>query len=322
MKKIIVSIFIIGLILTGCNKEHSPEETLTIQLIAPAGGPTLAVQGLLEEDLLESYNVNLEFEMITSTDALAAKLVSGEADMAIVPTNLASNLYNKDVDYVVGAVVVWGNLYLIGNQPIDSLEDLKGKSIYTFGQGLTPDIVLKYIFSQNNINLEEEVDLNYISGASGVAPLFLSGDAEIALVPEPILSTILTKKPETEILVDLQGKWAENVDDNSSYPQSVLVINRNLVDNHADLVHNFIKEIEKSINYANENPEKLGDLAESNEIGLTKGIVVKSIPRMNMKLVTAQDAKEEIFDYLGIIEDFNPKAIGGAVPDEDFFIQE
>lgn len=327
MKKIVSIVVMIGLILSiimvsGCSKATTRlEDTVNIKFITPAGGPTLAVLSMLEQDLQEKYNVNLEFEMVSATDVLAADLISGSVDMAIIPTNLAANLYNQGVDYKIGGVAVWGNLYLIANKDIESIEDLKGMEITTFGQGLTPDIIFNYILESNGLKQGSNVNLNYLAGASAVAPLFISGQTNVALVAEPMLSTIMIKKPDTKIVLDLQEEWAHITTSGQSYPQAVVVINSNFVDNQRNAVDFILKELENSIKYANNNPHELGELAQKYETGLTKEVVANSIRGMNLNYISAAESKDTINAYLAILKDFNEKSIGGKLPDETIYME-
>jgi NitT/TauT family transport system substrate-binding protein len=326
MKKNVILVLVISLILsiatiTGCQKSTGKlEDTVNVKLVTPAGGPTLAVLPMLEQDLKEKYNINLEFEMVSSPSVLSSDIVSNSVDMAIIPTNLAANLYNKGTDYKIGGVAVWGNLYLIANKEIESINDIKGEEVATFGQGLTPDIIFNYILDNKGID-KDAMKLNYLPGASAVAPLFISGKTNVALVPEPMLSTILLKKPKTKIILDLQEEWAKMTKSGKSYPQAVLVINSKFVDNYKNVVDIIVKELQSSITYANENPDKLGELAEKYETGLTKKVVTNSIKGMNLDYKSATDVKEIIESYLSILKDYNEKSIGGKLPDEKIYME-
>lgn len=321
IRNILVTILILSIALIGgCSKDSKKlDDTVNVKLVTPAGGPTLAVLSMLEQDLLGEYNIELDFEMVSATNSLSADLISETIDIAIIPTNLAANLYNQGVDYKIGGVAIWGNLYLIANEEM-SLQDIKGKEITTFGQGLTPDIIFNYLLEENGIDPTKDVKLNYLAGVSAVAPMFISGQTDIALVAEPMLSTIKMKKPDTKIVLDLQKEWANIPTNGQSYPQAVVVINSKFVDNQQKAVELILDELNNSIKFANENPQELGDLAEKYEIGLTRDVVAGSIVGMNINYVSAKDAKDTIIKYLNILKDFNEKSVGGKLPDETIYM--
>ena len=174
MKKMMIYIIICAMLLTfivGCGKSDKLDEVTKIVIVTPAGGPTLAILPMLEEDLLEKYNIEIDFKMVSAVNAISADLVSENIDVAIIPTNLASNLYNKGVNYKIAGIATWGNVFLIGNEKIESIEDIKGKEITSFGQGLTPDLIFKYLLKENGIDAEKDIKINYLAGVSAVAPM-------------------------------------------------------------------------------------------------------------------------------------------------------
>ena len=113
-------------------------DTETVRLIVPSGA-TLATVALLHSDsIADGFDVDLE--VIKSSDILAARLISGEADFAVIPTNLAAVLYNKGTGIRMAGPSIWGLNYIVTSEDIDGIEGLKGRSVNMIGRGLTPDI--------------------------------------------------------------------------------------------------------------------------------------------------------------------------------------
>ena len=173
MKKIsfIATISLIIILATGCaskvtetiqetpvntvnenNQEEVSIENISVNVAAPTGAPTLSMIKMFKENPSFGDHVEINYESINSPDLLASRIISGEVDIAVVPTNLAASLYNRGIDYKLAASVVWGVLYVVGNEEINDWESLRGKEIHTIGRGLTPDIVLRYILSSNGID--------------------------------------------------------------------------------------------------------------------------------------------------------------------------
>mgnify|MGYP000228858012 FL=1 len=109
-----------------------------------------------------------------------------ESDIGIVPSNLAGQLYNKNLNYKIIGTVGWGSFYIISREDIGDIKDLKGKEIYTIGKGLTPDIILQSILEENGINPDKDLKINYLSGGNELAPLYLAGKINIAMISEPV----------------------------------------------------------------------------------------------------------------------------------------
>lgn len=298
----------------------SSSESFNINVVAPGGAPLLTMIKMFEEQPSLSENINITYEQVASPDLLSSKVMNGEADIAIVPTNLASVLYNKGAEYTLCASTVWGVQYLIGTEEINSIEDLKGKEIYTFAKGMTPTIVLNYILSENNIDVENDLTLNYFNSAQEIASAYIAGECDIAVVSEPMLTNIMTKKPETKILLDFQEEWAK-LNDGQSYPQASLIISNELINDNKDFVDAFLAEYKNSIDWLYTDTETAGEYSEILETGMTKDTVVNGIDRTNIKYVSAVDSKDSINQYLTIISEFNESAIGNNLPNDDFFYE-
>ncbi|WP_099191363.1 ABC transporter substrate-binding protein [Tepidibacter mesophilus] len=326
MKKIlslILGLVIVVVLFVGCtstNEQIQKESTpLNIKVATPAGTPTISMIKMFKENPSIDNNVSISYESVKSTDILSSKILSNEADIFIVPTNLAANLYNKNSGYKIAASTVWGTFYLVGNQDVSNWGDLKGKEIDMIGRGLTPDAIFRYLLIQNNIDPDKDVKLNYFGGASELATNFISGKSNFSLMPEPMLTKALIKRNDSKILIDLQKEWKTNTKLNSSYPQASLIVSEKLINNHPEFVKSFLDEYEKSIDWVNQNPSEAGKYCEELDMGLSKNIVEKSIQRCNIDYVSSKNAKEAIEKYLSILFEYDSKLVGGKLVDEDFY---
>lgn len=300
-------------------KEEPKPEPLSLNIVTPAGSPAVSMAQMIKDvPELEDGTV-LNFDILASTEALKSKVIAGEADMAIVPTNLASVFYNRDIGYQVAATTVWGNLYLVSSESINDLTAIGEQEVVVFGQGLTPDILLSYLLDEKGIDMSA-MNIRYVNAASDVAPLYLTDQAPIVLIPEPMLSKVKTKK-DVHILMDLQREWSQVMGDDSSYPQASLIVKKELINDHAEAVNAFLDTYSTSIQWANDNVDMAGQYAEELELGLPKAVVAASIPGSNIMYKDAKDAKSSIHSYLGILFDKAPKTIGGKLPDDGFYYE-
>ena len=224
MKKRLASVvlLILGVLTSsGCSKPAVPKETHVLTVSVPDGIPALTMAKMIEEDTQISENISLQYTIEKTTDVLAAKVFSKEADIAIVPSNLAAQSYNKELGYKIAATGSWGSFYLISEGAIGDTDLLKEKEITTIGKNLTPDLILRHILNLKQINPDEDVTINYLNGATELAPNFIGGKAEIASVPEPMLSMIMSKKPDTHIIIDFNEEWKSAHESKNGYPHSV-----------------------------------------------------------------------------------------------------
>ncbi|WP_093372513.1 ABC transporter substrate-binding protein [Tindallia magadiensis] len=310
---------------TGIQEEaaEKPEEAeqISVKVAAPTGAPTLSMIRMFKEQPSFGDHVNIQYESVQSPDLMASRLLSGEVDIAVVPTNLAASLYHRGADFQLVASSVWGVLYMVGNEEIDQWEDLKGKDIHTLGRGLTPDIILRYVLSGNGIDPDQDVNLHYMGGATELAPAFTAGQIDLAVIPEPALTNILMNREDAVVLYNLQEEWSRLNEGYSSYPQASLIISRDLIDNQRAFVDAFLEEYESSIDWLFENRELAGEYSEELEVGMRKGAVVQGLERMNIEYQHASEAKPSIEAYIRVLLEAAPDTVGGKELDDNFYME-
>mgnify|MGYP003879810207 CR=1 FL=1 len=302
------------------NQEENVE-VKSVKFCFPNGVPALTAAKLAYEKPIIDENVQIEYELESTPDLLASKILKGEADIAIVPSNLAAQAYNKEIPYKLAGTSVWGTLYMMSTEGIESIADLKGKEIYSFGKDLTPDLVFKYVLKENGIDPDRDVYVTYLNAANEVAPAFISGKTNLAVLSEPAVTNVLMKKDDAKIVLDFNQEWSNITGIEKGYPQASLIIKADLIENHKEFVEKFIEAYIDSIAWAKENPEKLGQYAEELEFGMTKDAVVQGIDRMNMGPLYVDDMKKEYEAYYNVLLDFAPNVIGGKLPDEGFYFE-
>ncbi|TCK92737.1 NitT/TauT family transport system substrate-binding protein [Natranaerovirga hydrolytica] len=304
------------------DKEEESVETITIKVAAPAGAPTLSMIKMFKEEPDFGENIEVIYETVKSPDLMASRVVSQEVDIAVVPTNLAASLYNREVNYKIAASTVWGILYVVGNEPLNEIEGLKGETIYTMGRGLTPDIILRYVLSNNGIDPDTDVNLNYMGEASELASTFIAGNSDITLIPEPALSNIMINKEDTKIVLDLQEEWSKINDSDTAYPQASLIIKNEIIEDYPEFIEAFLNEYNNSILWLEDNVEIAGEYSQALETGLSKDAVINGLSRSNIEYKSMQESKEALETYLNILFEYSPEVIGGKLPDENFYFEQ
>jgi len=330
MKKIYSLIIVSILILSGCGtdplssdavEQSDHSEELQLKVVTPYGTPTLSMVKMMVENPVIDENTRVSYEAIESTDVLTTTLINNEADIAVVPTNLAAVMYNKEIGYKLVGTSVWGILYIVSSEDISNLEDLKGKTISALGRNVTPDAMLRYVLTENGIRPDEDVTIEYFSGASELATNYIAGESNTALMPEPVLTNVLMKREDSKVVINLQEEWQKltGLDD---YPQASMIVKESLIESNPEVVQAFIKEYSQSITWLNENPAEAGTYYESLGIGLKAPIVERAIPGCGLNYVSASEAKESIETYLGVLFEFNPQLLGGKLVDEGLYFEE
>ena len=243
------------------------------------------------------------------------------ADIAAVATNLASTLYNKTQGGVkVIAVNTMGVLYVLNNTgaEINSLADLKGRTIYTTGQGANPQYIINFLLTENGIDPENDVKIEYKAEGSELVPVWATDPEAVIIAPQPVASTITAKYEGSVQSLDLTEEW-EKVSDGSSLMMGCVVARNEFVEENPDAVSAFLVDYYQSITAAENDVEGTAALCEQYGIVASAAIAKAAIPYCNICCITGSEMKEKLTGYLQVLYDANPKSIGGAMPGEDFW---
>ncbi|HAP31900.1 MAG TPA: hypothetical protein DCQ14_02415 [Firmicutes bacterium] len=294
---------------------------LTVRVAVPDGVPALSIVRLLRERPSMGKNVTISYEVVRSPELMAARVVSGEADIAMVPTNLAAVLYNRNVPYRLVSANAWGMLYVVSSEKIRSWQDLRGKEVHTFGRGLTPDLVFRYLLTQNGLNPDRDITLKYLGSGTELAQAMIAGRVKTAVLPEPAATQVMVRRQDVSPVLDLQRAWATATGLGVSYPQASLLISNAVLNGYPEFVDRFLHEVAQSAAWVNNNPQTAGIWAEELQTGMTAKVVENALPRCNIRFVPAREARGAIEAYLRVLRDFSPEAIGGRLPSEDFYLQ-
>lgn len=305
MKRILF-ILIIVLTLVGCdNKVTSNKRFNVVALNGPTG---IGLVNMMEED---KHN----FTLLSNTDEVVAGVVKGDFEIASIPANLASTLYNKNQDVSVVAINTLGVLYVVENgDSIKSIEDLKGKTILSTGKGATPEYSLNYILEKAGII--DDVNVEFKSEHSELAGLLSQGKADIAVLPQPFVTTALEKNNNLRVALDLNEEWEKL--SNNNMITGVLIVKNSIIENNKKELDMFLEEYEKSINLSNNNIEQTAKLTEKYDI-LPENVAIKAIPECNIVYINNDEMKNLLTEYYNVLVEQNPKSIGGKLPDEKFY---
>nr|MBL0716795.1 ABC transporter substrate-binding protein [Desulfobacterales bacterium] len=238
--------------ISGFAMASSRQAPLHLKIAAVDGHSTISMIKMFVEHPVLGENVVAEYESVRSPDLIAAKAISGEVDFIIVPTNMGAKLYNKGVPYKMAAITIWGNLYLVSSQNINTWQDLKDKHIYLHAQGLSPDVVFRFLLKSHGLNPEKDVNITYLTGPHALAMSFLGGKSKISMMPEPMLSKVMKRKPDTRIVFDLQKEWQKATgSSHTGFPQGSIMIKNSILKKYPDIANRFLNKYKESIAWVN-----------------------------------------------------------------------
>lgn len=298
-------------------------EKVSVRVMAMTG-PTGMGMVKLMNDAADGQTIHdYQISLVGASDEITGKMVTGEIDIAAVPCNLASVLYQKTEGAVeVAAVNTLGVLYMLeGNsgQDIQSVADLKGKTIVTTGKGATPEYILNYILAANDLNPETDVTIAYKSEAAEVGALFQTGDVEVAMLPQPFVTSVLAQNDGVRVALDMTEEWAALQEDNTNLVTGTVIVRKAFLEEHKEVVDAFLQEYKASIDYVNQNIPEAAKLMEQYGIVAKAAVAEKAIPACNMVYMTGEEMQKNVSAYLEVLYAANPAAVGGTLPNEDFY---
>lgn len=330
MKKLLAILLALTLVfaLAGCKSndtvstapENSSETYTAVDMsVACMTGPTgIGMAKLMADSDANATENNYTFTVASAATDITGKFLNGEINIASVPTNVAATLYNKTEGKVrMLAVNTYGVLSILekGNT-IKSVADLKGKTIYSTGQGQNPEFILKYILTENGINPETDVTINFVSSEDLVAKL-ISGEAEVALAPEPAATTVMVKNQELNRALSINDEWAKVSD--SKLMMGCIIALDSYVTANEKAVEKFLEEYEKSVKFATENIDETATHCAAYNITATDVIAKKAIPTCNLCYVTGSDMKNNVNAYYNVLFNADATSVGGKLPADDLF---
>lgn len=313
--------------------ESAPVASDPVESDLPAGnpvrvtvlsGPTgVGAAKLLNDVDNGSAAQDYEYTIATANDELTAMLSNGETDIATMASNVALNYYNKTNGSVtVIALGTLGVLHILesnGGTSIQTVADLAGKTILAPGQGANPEYALRHILSENGIDPDNDVTLEFYTDASEITAKLLSGEAECAMLPVPAATAAIAKgEGKVRAALDLTEEW-DALGNGSRLIMTAAVARTEFLRENPDAVDTFLAEYAASIEYVNQNIAESAEIIAGYGITPSAGIAAKAIPQCHLVCITGADMQPAIDGYYNVLYNANPNSIGGSLPDDAFY---
>ncbi len=325
MKKttLLLLVLIIGSLLTAhpVSETVSAESGKTEVRVAALKGPTaMGLVKLMDEaennpdELDNSYSFVIE----SAPDAVTPLIAKNEVDFACIPANLAAVLYNNTGKIQVVAVNTLGVLYLVGSSDIvvNSVDDIKGRTIYSAGKGSTPQYAVETILQGYGLVDGVDVTVEWKSEHAECVAALLADSSALAVLPQPFATSALMQNGSLTLLADLNDLWKEVA--GTSLITGVTVVNKEFAAKNPEAVEDFLEEYAESAEWVNSNIEEAAELIEKADI-IKAAVAGKALDKCNIVVWTGDKLKANLSVYLEALYNQNPKSVGGSVPGEEFY---
>lgn len=299
---------------------ETSEAPETLPDLMVMSGPTgVGAAKLMADQEAAAEKVIASASVVADNEAVKNALISGEADIAAVATNMAATLANKtEGGITVLAINTMGVLYILEKgETVQTMADLKGKTVYATGQGANPEYILNYLLTQNGVE-PGEVDIQWLTAQEVVAKM-TTEEAAICMLPVPAATTVMMKDPAVRQAISLSEVWDSL--GNGALAQGCIVARTEYAEQNPNAVAAFLAAYEQSLQYMNgeASREDAAALVAQYEITANAQIAAKAIPQCNLTFVTGADMKAILESFYDVLYQANPASIGGAMPEDAFY---
>ena len=310
----------------AASSEETASEPLSatdaLRIAGLKGPTTMGLVNLLSMEADGTASMDYDLQLYGAADEIVPLLMKGELDMAAIPANLAATLYQKTSGGIEAvAVNTLGVLYVVEKgDTVQSMADLKGRTILSTGKGTTPEYVLRYLLTQNGIDPDKDVTIEYYSEATEVTAQMANTEDAIAVLPQPYVTAAGLQDDTLRVALNLTEEWNKVCD--TQLITGVTVVRTAYAEEHPEEVINFLKDYQKSVDAANDDLDGTAALCEEVGVVAKAAIAKKALPKCNIVYRIGDEMKADVNAYLQVLYDASPAAVGGKLPDANFYYTE
>lgn len=301
--------------------ETTADDDTAIRVGSLKGPTSMGLVSLMEEAKNGNTTNTYDFTMVVAADELLGKVISGELDIALIPANVASVLYNRTEGGITALNInTLGVLYVVSSDDtIKSAADLKGRTICLTGKGNTPDYVMNYLLTSNGLTAAD-VTLEYKSEPAEVAAILKEQPDAVGMLPQPFVTVATSQNEDLKIVLDCTEEWQKiQGEGGSQLVTGVTIVRNEFLANHKESVDRFLADHTASAEYANTNPEETAELIAAAGIIEKAPVALKALPYCNIACITGGELKSALEGYLNVLFEQDPASVGGTLPGEDFY---
>ncbi len=294
----------------------APAPEAAINVMALSGPTGVGMSKMMQDNPAGSP---YSFTVVADNSEVGAALTKGEVDIACIATNVAANLYNKTNGLTVLAANTLGVLYILAKDAgVTDVASLRGKTIYATGQGANPEFVIDRLLTENGMDPDKDVDIQWMTPQEVTAKMVQSTDG-VCMLPVPAATALMLKDSSVREAINITAAWDEFSE--SPLVMGCVVVRNAFLQEHPELVEQFLTDYEASIQFMNDpaNLTEAAELATAHGITASAAIAAKAIPQCNLAFITGSEMRDAIQGYYEILFEADPASIGGGIPDDAFY---
>lgn len=317
MKKILTLILtiILGVSAVGCNLTSKE-----VKIISGNSLDGISISKLIKEENEIKKGYNTTYNIENNKEKLEKSLDNEKYDIAIVPTDMATKVYNKNSNYQICASIGEGSYYLVTSDPTITgfNSTLLNKDVAIIEKNSMIDIISKSILNKNNVD-NSQVNFKYVSSAPEIVTTLALGNIRTGIVPETSLTTLLYKHSGLKILTSTNEAYEKAFNIKEGYSQFSIIVKKDFAKDNKEYVNEFLSKVKSSIDFVNKNPLQAGAYGEELSIPIKPQVLSKAIKRCNLKFIIVDEFKNNYKELFNILYNYNKEAVGGTVIDESIY---
>ena len=261
-------------------------------------------------------------EAAASSEAASSGAASSEAEENTLSTADPVRIAGLKGPTTMGLVNLLpmqeGVLYVVEKgDTVQSVADLAGRTILSTGKGTTPEYVLRYILTQNGIDPDQDVTIEFYSEAAEVTAQMAVAEDAIAVLPQPYVTSASMQDDTLRVALDLTAEWEKVCD--TQLITGVTVVRTAYAEEHPDVVAAFLEDYAASAEAASADLDGTAALCEEQGVVAKAAIAKAALPACNIVCITGEEMKADVAGYAQVLYDADPAAVGGAMPDDGFY---
>lgn len=317
MKKILTLILtiILGVSAVGCNLTSKE-----VKIISGNSLDGISISKLIKEENEIKKGYKTTYNIENNKEKLEKSLDNEKYDIAIVPTDMATKVYNKNSNYQICASIGEGSYYLVTSDPTITgfNSTLINKDVAIIEENSMIDIISKSILNKNNVD-NSKVNFKYVSSAPEIVTTLALGNIRTGIVPETSLTTLLYKHSGLKILTSTNEAYEKAFNIKEGYSQFSIIVKKDFAKDNKEYVNEFLSKVKSSIDFVNKNPLQAGAYGEELSIPIKPQVLSKAIKRCNLKFIIVDEFKNNYKELFNILYNYNKEAVGGTVIDESIY---
>ena len=286
--------------------------------------PSVVLARAVAAGALDGFAASAGFDVWKTADQMRAGVVSGAMQLFAAPTYTAANLANRGAGVRLVNVLTWGLLYVLTARgaAVGRIEDLAGKTVLLAAKNDAPDLLTRLVLRWAGLDPDKDVTLTYAGTSAEAVPLFLTGRADIAILPEPAATAaeFRARKDGIDLVraLDITEVYGAHTGRGPAIPQAGLAVTDAFLAAHPDAVAAFAAACVEAGAWVDGHPREAGELGAAS-LGLPAPIIEKSLPRFRLNVRSAAAARADLELYFQNLMSLSPDFVGGRLPDAGFY---